>query len=648
MYRVGLGAEVAVLQHQPGEPENKHADCYHDFKSHVTIVAYVVMSFKSILESKQLIWFYQTRPQVCNRTYEDSVRHGLIVWPTTRLNSTSTVQCQNGGRAVRSCGRKNKWEETDWNKCNSVLTADIQYLTSNRSENPGEISDILGKLVNLTNNATLLSMQDIKSVVRYLGLNRINPLTETSTISVISNILSADPEVTKGVQLKDISRIIRTVVKISQKFCAARPVSVAFKQLTLTCAGWFNLSGQNSILEINKNSSLLHSYRQNQQFSDFIIVVEEQDQESGDTSIWNSSPIFTKMGSGCVFVDTASALANKSKCFVTGGLSCKCYHRNGIVVATTGPTMTNESQRTVRQICHTVAMAILVLTILGLLCKGSLSNPQTAINLNLATTAFLAQTTFLVQTFLVDETPIENIATEELSKSWINLNLTSKSCLIITFVSEYIHPALLGWSLTASLALLKSLDPSFVMRSQTQGNVKVAKLAILIYLLPLIFPISHWIYCAIADSASVRTCLMVRDSSVSCMGSVITVEDVRLYIHLLPIALLIIAHFVTVLGTLGVIYRFRNKAGTVESRRRIKMSFLCVIPACVLYMLYCVRATIYWQIEILTAFAVFSVAFALVFSVGVLGSMKLSYGFVQFEGHSMDRPENGSAMINLQ
>ena len=543
------------------------------------------------------------------------------------------MKCQFGGKATRACGSSNNWTETDWTRCNSVLTADIHNFTNNRSENPGEILHILSRLVNLTSNATLLSMQDIKTVVRYVGLNQTSPITENS-LAVISNILSADPEVTKGVKLEVISRIIRTLVETSRNFCTDRRLRVTFKQLTLTCAGWFNVSGQDSILAINKNSGLLHRYRQDNQFSDFIIVVGGEIIGSDD-DLWDSSQVFPKIGSGCVVVDTVSGLANSSKCVISGGRPCKCYHRNGMVVMTTGPTLTDGSQITVQQICHVVAMAILLLTILGLLCKGFLSNPQTAINLNLTTTAFLAQTVLLIQTFPVDTTTAKifgNFVTDELPKGWINLNLTSKSCLIVTLVSDHIHPTFLGWSLMASVALLKSLDPSIVMKSQTRGNILVAKLAVLIYLLPLIFPISRWIYCSLADSASVGTCLT--DSSVSCMKSISGVEDVRLYTHFLPIASLILAHLISIIGTLGAVYRFRKKAGAVESRTRTKMSFLCLIPTCVLYLLYCVQAAIYWQTEILTAFAVFSVVFALMVSVGVIGSIKLSYGFVQFEIHS--------------
>ena len=484
--------------------------------------------------------------------------------------------------------------------------------------------------MNLTSNSTLLSMQDIKTVVRYVGLNRTKPVTEES-LAVISNVLSADPAVTKGVKLEVISRIIRTSVETSRKFCTARRVRVTFKQLTLTCAGWFNVSGQDSILAINKNSGLLQSYRQDDQFSDFILVVGENIGSSDD--LWDSSQIFPSIDSGCLVVDTVSGLSNSSKCIISGGRPCKCYHRNGIVVMTSGPSVTDGSQ-TMQQICHVVAMAILLLTILGLLCKGYLINPRTAINLNLTTAAFFAQTVLLIQTFPVDTTTTKifgNFATEGLPKGWIDLNLTSKSCLFVTLVSDYIHPAFLGWSLMASVALLKSLDPSIILRSQTQGNTLVARLAALIYLLPLIFPISRWIYCSLAHSASVGTCLM--ESNVSCMKSIPGVEDVRLYTHFLPIALLLLAHLISILGTLGAIYRFRKKAGAVESRSRTKMSFLCVIPTCVLYLLYCVQAALYWKTEIFTAFAIFSVVFALMVSVGVIGSIKLSYGFVQFEIH---------------
>ena len=570
--------------------------------------------------------------QICNRTHEESPRYGSTMWPTTQLNSASTVQCQYGGVASRGCSATKEWLPADWSQCNSVLTADIRSWIKNQSRNPEEI---LTELVNLTSNATILSIQDIINVVEYMKLNQTQPVLEEN-LNIISNILSIDATVAEGVTVAVISGIVKTVVKISQLFCDTRRVSVKLPYFSLTCAGWFNMSDRDSLLQINKNAGVLKLYKHKGQESDFIITVKGQ--RFRNKSIWNSTTIFSGSASVCAVVDINNGSLDKEKCSMPDEQHCECSADNGMIITLSLPQnrISDEQQSNfLPQACHVVAIAILVLTILGLLCKGSLSNPSNAINLNVATTALVAQAVLLTLTLPLDSTPVENLAIDEFfnheqPKRW--LSLRKKSCLIFNLISEYIHPTVLGWALASCVMFLTSQYSSVVIGYRDGGNLVVAKLAVAIYLLPLLLPISHSIYCSVTKNTTIETCFLGRSNS-TCWGFMVDGNSAKLYTHYVPILLLILSLTISLLAIAWNFYTIRNKTGFIRSRSRAKFLLLCTVPLCTLYALHCTRA-MSSVTALSTAFAFCNVFFALLFSIGVIGHMRFSYNFIHFQVHA--------------
>ena len=523
----------------------------------------------------------------------------------------------------------------------------IQRVVSNQSRSAGDVSQVLEKLVNLTSNSTIISIRDIKSVVEYMLLPRLYVTMELNQAvleaQLISNILSVNLTVVEGASLRVIGSVLKDMVSTTQRLCGNHSVNVP--QFSLTCAGWFNTSDGYSILEINKDAGLLAPYRKRGQVSDFMIMIGSLQSESAWDSITTPSDT---TGTLCAVVDIDSGVADKDKCRRTGPSSCECFYNyeKGMVIVITQPSRAERSTFLL-QTCHVGAIAILALVILGLLCKGPLSDPYNAINLNIAITALVAQTVFLALTLpLNTEGSTVPVVLEGSTAPLEGLRL--KSCLMLHLVSDYIHPTVLGWSLASCLVFLFSLDPVYICKSQEQGHMMAAKIALLTYLLPLLFPVSHWIYCSIVSSTtSLEMCFMTNSScwsSSTDMSDVTMVtdssdvrsvtslmSDARLYFHFIPITLLLLSHVITVLAICRTCYAARNREGFTESVRRLKFLLLSTVPLCTCYAIHCTCIITGPVAALYTALAVGSVVFALFFGIGVIGSIKSNYYYVQFQ-----------------
>lgn len=412
-------------------------------------------------------------------------------------------------------------------------------------------------------------------------------------LTVVSAVLAMGEGLVNQLDSALRVKILDGLKSVVMKFCEGRQFSVKLKLLRVTCNGWLGDDHHGSIITINRNIPLMKLYRDSKQTSDFTML-------TGPMSLRRTSSTPDQCV-GVSYVDSTqtrcsvyTTVPGDDVCVCPGNYTSRLYYRTSKLAEEDQMSSRSSDKTTFIRSCHIVTLILLLLSFFGLLSKGSLDVPLHSLFLNLVVCSLACQAVLTA------------------------LTLQDGRCLFLTLAAEYLHPAVLSWSL-GSLVLFVKSDPSVV--GYGRGTWLVAKLCLVNYLLNLSYPIAHLIYCYLTPD----TCVVSRRADTTCRDMMmITPErlttDIKTYTFLLPAGLLTLSHLALYSYIASSLIGSRKRAGRYQTLGRAKYLVLYSLPACVLSVLQC--SVVLGNSQVLqSCYGLMNVLFGLMLGLGIMGSI---------------------------